>query len=166
LKLPAETDEVVLTDILDAACVVVPMQAADKRSAIEELVNVLADHGKTADRAKLLAAVMEREATRSTGIGNGLGIPHGKSASVSRLVMAIGKPGQPIDFDSVDGKPVTLIVLLASPPDQTGPHIQALARISRLMTIESFRHRLIQSPSAEELYRTLQQQEARMADNR
>jgi len=155
---------VVLTEILDLACVVVPMQAGDKRAAIEELVNVLAEHGKTTDRAKLLAAVMEREATRSTGIGNGLAIPHGKSSSVSDLVMAIGKPAKPIDFESVDGKPVTLIVLLASPLDQTGPHIQALARISRLMTIEPFRLRLLAADSAATLYATLERQEAQMAD--
>ncbi len=149
-----------LTQILDPACVVVPMRAADKRSAIEELVNALADQGKTTDRAGLLAAVMDREATRSTGIGNGLAIPHGKCACVAELVMAIGKPAQPLDFESVDGKPVSLIVLLASPPDQTGPHIQALARVSRLMTIESCRLRLMQAQSGEQLYDVLRRQEA------
>jgi mannitol/fructose-specific phosphotransferase system IIA component (Ntr-type) len=83
--------------------------------------------------------VLDREATRTTGIGNGLAIPHGKCAGVDHLVVAIGKPATPIEFESIDGRPVNLIVLLASPPDQTGPHIQALARISRLMTVDSFR---------------------------
>ncbi len=154
----------VLTEILDPSCVIVPMQAAEKRAAIEELVDVLARRAKTSDRARLLAAVMEREATRSTGIGNGLAIPHGKSACVVELVMAIGKPAKPIEFESVDGKPVSLIVLLASPLDQTGPHIQALARISRLMTIEPFRLRLLASESAEQLYAALERQESQMAD--
>ncbi|MDD4892017.1 MAG: PTS sugar transporter subunit IIA [Phycisphaerae bacterium] len=155
-----------LTEILDPACVIVPMKATDKRSAIEELVAVLADCGKTKDRGKLLSAVMEREATRSTGIGNGLAIPHGKTAAVDQLVMAVGKPAQPIYFDSVDGKPVTLMVLLASPLDQTGPHIQALARISRLMTIEPFRLRLLAAPTASDLYAMLQRQESEMTDHR
>lgn len=151
-----------LSDILDPACVVVPMKSTDKRSAIEELVVVLDEHGKTSDPDRLLAAVMEREATCSTGIGNGLAIPHGKSTTVKELAMAIGKPAKPIDFESVDGQPVSLVVLLASPPDQTGPHIQALARISRLMTIEPFRLRLIQAQSGEELYAAIQRQEAQM----
>ena len=151
-----------LTDILAPNCVLVPMQAADKRAAIEELVNLLADAGKSNDRAKLLAAVMEREATRSTGIGNGLAIPHGKSATVTQLTMAIGKPAQPIEFESIDGRPVSLIVLLASPPDQTGPHIQALARVSRLMTIESFRIKLMATTSPDELYELLRKQESLM----
>lgn len=148
-----------LTDILDPACVIVPMKSADKRSAIEELVNVLADQGQTDDRARLLAAVMEREATRSTGIGNAMAIPHGKCPCVDRLVMAIGRPAQPIDFDAIDGKPVSLIVLLASPIDQTGPHIQALARISRLMSQEAVRLRLVAAQSGAELYSILQRQE-------
>ncbi|MCG3181878.1 MAG: PTS system fructose-specific EIIABC component [Phycisphaerae bacterium] len=156
----------VLTEILDPNCILAPMKASDKRGAIEELVAVLADQGKTSDKAKLLQAVMEREATRTTGIGNGLAIPHGKSASVSALVMAIGKPASPIEFEAIDGKPVSLIVLLASPFDQTGPHIQALARISRLMTIESFRDRLIAAESGQALFSIIQRQEAQMADAR
>jgi len=157
---------VILTDILDPECVIVPMHATEKRSAIEELVNVLAQAGKTDDAPRLLAAVLDREATRTTGIGNGLAIPHGKCASVSSLVMAIGKPAQPIDFEAIDGKPVSLIVLLASPFDQTGPHIQALARISRLMTIEAFRLRLLEAETGEQLYEGLRRQEAEMADVR
>ena len=151
-----------LTDIMTPNCVLVPMRAAEKRAAIEELVDVLVETGQSTDRAKLLAAVMEREATRSTGIGNGLAIPHGKSATVKHLTMAIGKPAQPIEFESIDGKPVSLIVLLASPPDQTGPHIQALARVSRLMTIESFRIKLMQTTSPGELYELLRKQESLM----
>ena len=70
----------------------------------------------------------------TTGIGDGLALPHGKSVGVKGLVMAMGKPARPIDFQSVDGKGVSVIVLLASPLDQTGPHIRELASISRLLT--------------------------------
>ena len=98
-------------------------------------------------------------ATRTTGIGQGLAIPHGKSDSVTRLVMAIGKPATPIEFQSIDKQPVQLIVLLASPPDRTSDHIQALARISRLMTMRDFRERVYAAQDAEELYSLLESQE-------
>jgi fructose-specific phosphotransferase system IIA component len=128
-----------LSDILKINDIKVPMTATDKKGAIAELVQVLADASELKDAKVLLASVLEREATRTTGIGNGLAIPHGKCSGVDHLVVAIGKPEKPIEFESIDGRPVNLIVLLASPPDQTGPHIQALARISRLMTVEAFR---------------------------
>ena len=73
--------------------------------------------------------------------------------------MAIGRPATPIDFQAIDGRPVTLIWLLASPPDQTGPHIHALARISRLMTIERFRQALITAETPQQLYDAIVQQE-------
>ncbi len=131
-----------LTDILSPECVKVPLTASTKDQAIAELVDVLASNGKIQNREAVLKAILDREATRSTGIGYGLAVPHGKCAGCPKLAMAIGKPGAPIDFASTDGKPVRLIVLLASPPDQTGPHIQALARISRLMLMEQFRDQI------------------------
>ncbi len=152
-----------LTDILDEARVCVPLQATDKRGAIEELVELLRGHSAVSDPQAVLQAVLEREATRTTGIGNGLALPHGKTASVRELVVALGKPAAPIDFDSIDGKPVDLIVLLASPADQAGPHIQALARISRLMTLESFRMALDRAKTGPEVYQIITRQEEAMA---
>ncbi|HLL90188.1 MAG TPA: PTS sugar transporter subunit IIA, partial [Tepidisphaeraceae bacterium] len=101
-----------------------------------------------------------RESTRTTGIGNGLAIPHGKCPGTSQLAMAIGRPEKPIDFQSIDGKPVQLIWLLTSPPDKTGPHIHALARISRLMTIDKFRHALLSAKTPDEMFQIIVQQEA------
>ena len=111
------------------------------------------------DRESALEAVFVREKTRSTGIGSGIAIPHGKCKAVKELVMAIGITREPIDFESVDGKPVTIIILLVSPLDQTGPHIQALARISRLMLDEQFRLSLEKASSAEEVYELLNNKE-------
>jgi mannitol/fructose-specific phosphotransferase system IIA component (Ntr-type) len=102
---------------------------------------------------------LAREQTRSTGIGSGIAIPHGKCKAVEELVMAIGIAGEPIDFESVDGKPVSIIILLVSPSDQTGPHIQALARISRLMIDEQFKERLESASSADEVYELLSNKE-------
>jgi len=85
-------------------------------------------------------------------VGQGFAIPHGKANSVDRLLIAIGKTAEPIDFDSIDGKPVSMIVLLISPIGQTGPHVQALARISRFMTDMKIRKGLWASDSPEQIY--------------
>lgn len=148
-----------LTDILPTDCVRVPLEASDKTEAITELVDLLHETGRVTDRDAVLRTVLDREATRSTGIGYGLAVPHGKSAACPRLAMAVGKPATPVDFESKDGQPVNLIVLLASPPDQTGPHIQALARISRLMLIESFRQAVADATSGDELYEIIRKHE-------
>ena len=148
-----------LTDILKPENIKVPLESATKNEAIAELVNLLAKNGDVTDAKKVLDAVLEREATRTTGIGNGLAIPHGKCSGTKDLVMAIGKAGTPIDFQSIDGRPVNLIWLLTSPPDKTGPHIHALARISRLMTIDRFRQALAAAKTAQEIYDAVVQQE-------
>jgi fructose-specific phosphotransferase system IIA component len=148
-----------LTEIFSARAARVPLHARDKIAAITELVDLLHEKGELTDRDKVLKAVLDREATRSTGIGYGLAVPHGKCTGCPRLTMAIGKPSEPMDFDSTDGKPVELIVLLASPPDQTGPHIQALARISRLMVMEDFRGQVLAARNADDIYATIVQHE-------
>ena len=147
--------EMQLIDILDLTCVKVPMQATDKFEAIKELIDLLAQNVSFEDDDLVLQAVMEREAIRSTGVGQGFAIPHGKISSIDRIHIAIGKLAHPIDFDSIDGQKVTIIVLLVSPLDQTGPHIQALARISRLMTDQKLRKSLWECESAENLYQLI-----------
>jgi fructose-specific phosphotransferase system IIA component len=116
------------------------------------LVDLLVANGLANDRDTLLEQILAREEARTTGIGHGLAIPHGKSDAVRDLVIAVGKPAEPIDFASIDREPVNVVVLLASPPTQTGPHIQALARVSRLMLMEKFRSAVAQAQSSEELY--------------
>jgi fructose-specific phosphotransferase system IIA component len=141
-----------LSEILQPGCVKVPLEAGQKHDAIDELVDLLAGEKLVDDPEPLKAAVHEREQTRTTGIGHGIAIPHGKSEGIDQLRCAIGKPAQPLDFGAIDGQPVDLIILLASPVDQTGPHIQALAKISRMLTEESFRSALKQADSAKTLY--------------
>ena len=136
------------------------MEGKDKDSVITELVDVLADNKLLGDRDVVLEAVFTREQTRSTGIGSGIAIPHGKCSGVNELVMAIGIAAEPVDFDSIDQKPVSIIILLASPIDRTGPHIQALARISRLMLDEEFRGKLEKAGSPEEVYRLISTKES------
>lgn len=148
-----------LLDILTINCIRAPLAATTKRGVIDELVDVLGAAGKTSDAKGLKDAVWTREQTRTTGIGHGLAIPHGKSPGLGALAMAIGKPAKPMDFEAIDGQPVRLIVLLASPPDRTSDHIQALARISRLMTMDEFRERVYASTNPQEIYDLLKSHE-------
>jgi fructose-specific phosphotransferase system IIA component len=149
-----------LTDILSRACVRVPLKATDKAGVITELVDLLAEAGKITDRDAVLRAVLDREATRSTAIGYGLAVPHGKSPGCPKLAIALGRAAKPIDFESKDGQLASIIVLLASPPEQTGPHIQALARISRLMLMQPFRQALAEAPTADAVYEIVRRHES------
>jgi len=131
-----------LSELLKPQNIKLGLEANTKSDAIAELV-------KPAGRKRGRGRSEEgpgrgagREATRTTGIGNGLAIPHGKCTGTDHLVMAVGKAREAIDFQAIDGRPVVWIWLLSSPPDKTGPHIHALARISRLMTIDKFRQAL------------------------
>ncbi|NUQ68731.1 MAG: PTS sugar transporter subunit IIA [Phycisphaerales bacterium] len=148
-----------LLDILTIDCIRAPLVASDKKGVIDELVDVLNVAGRVHDARALKDAVWTREQTRTTGIGHGLAIPHGKCAGMPSLAMAIGKPSAPMDFEAIDGQPVRLVVLLASPPDRTSDHIQALARISRLMTMDAFRERIYGATNAAEIYEVLQSQQ-------
>jgi fructose-specific phosphotransferase system IIA component len=148
-----------LTQILQPTCLKVPLEGKDKKSVMTELVDLLDSEGLLLDRDAVLDAVLIREGTRSTGIGSGIAVPHGKCNAVKELVMAIGITSDGIDFESVDDKPVSIVILLASPADQTGPHIQALARISRLMLDEQFRNELAEASSAEQAYKLISTKE-------
>lgn len=149
----------ILTQILQPDCVKVPLESRDKEAVIAELVDLLDASGLLSDRQVALDAVLTRERIQSTGTGAGIAIPHGKCNAVKELVMAMGIAPKPIDFQSVDGKPVTILILLVSPADKTGPHIQALARISRLMLKDDFRQNLEKAASAQQVYDLLSNQE-------
>ncbi len=126
---------------------------------IYELVYCLAASGNVNDSKGLKDAVWAREQTRTTGIGNGLAIPHGKSPAMSAVAMAIGRPPRPMDFEAIDGQPVRLVVLLASPPDRTTDHIQALARISKLISMNDFREKIYAAPGPAEIFDLLKTHE-------
>lgn len=148
-----------LFDIISPQCIKAPLTSDDKHAAINELVDCLASTGRVKNADQLKDAVWTREQTRTTGIGHGLAIPHGKSTGVDQLAVAIGKPAKPMEFQAIDGKPVRLIILLASPPDKTSDHIQALAHISKLMSMEDLRERVYNASSGEEIYEMLKAQE-------
>ena len=149
-----------LTQVLQANCVKVPVEGRDKEAVITELVDLLEASGALMDRDVALDAVLTRERIQSTGTGAGIAIPHGKCNAVKEVVMAIGIAYEPIEFESVDGQPVKILFLLVSPADQTGPHIQALAAISRLMINEQFRLKLEGADCADDVYKLLSSPES------
>ena len=148
-----------LTHICQPTSVRVPIKSAEKMAAINELIDLLDENGQLLDKESATEAVLTRENTRSTGIGSAIAIPHGRCKAVKELVMAIGIAHNPIEFESIDHKPVTIVILLISPADQTGPHIQALAKISRLMLDENFKSALENAQTAEEAYKLLREKD-------
>ena len=138
-----------LTDILSRETVVLPLRKVNKIDIIEHLVQILDNANKINDLNKVLKAVLDREAVMSTGVGEGVAIPHGKSDAAPNIVAALGIADKPVDFDAIDQQPVQLIWLLVGPPGKTGQHLKALSRISRLMHRSDFRNRLIAATSEE-----------------
>jgi nitrogen PTS system EIIA component len=140
-----------LSSILGPRRIKVPLAGRTKEECIAELVDLLVADGALTDREQALEAVLARERTRTTGVGDGLALPHGKCRCASGLSMAIGMPSGPLEFHSVDHEPVRVVVLLVSSPEQTGRHIQALARLTRLMSFPTLRRRLFRAGSPEEI---------------
>lgn len=149
-----------LTELLSVDRIRIPLESQNKDEVLRELVDLCADSNRIEDREDVLRAVREREAVLSTGIGSGVAIPHGKSSAVGQLRMVAGRTSQPIDFDALDGEPVSLFFLLVGPESAAGPHIKALSRISRLVRREEVRDRLVGAGSAEEFLQALQEAEA------
>lgn len=144
-----------ITSYLTPELVCVPMASTSKNDAITELVDLMVKNNHVRERDRLLAAVLEREAQRTTGVGRGLAIPHAKTDVCPKLVVAFGRTAQPIDFASIDKQPVRLVVLLAGPPTETGLHIQILARLSRMVTNDAILRELLDAPGPAELYQVI-----------
>ncbi|MBT4530254.1 MAG: PTS sugar transporter subunit IIA [Phycisphaerae bacterium] len=141
-----------LLDLLQENTMRAPLQSTDRQGAISELVDLLAEQGCISDADTIRQVVWERELQRTTGIGEGLAIPHGRCEKLDSMVMAMGRPAIPIDFSSPDKRPVELIILLVSPTDNTSDHIQALGRISRLMVDRTFREAAYATENTNDLF--------------
>ena len=150
----------VLTELLSPERIRVPLQALDKEALLDELLGILEGSDQVEDLRAVSRAVREREEVLSTGIGNGVAIPHGKSPAAASLVLAAGVTAEPVDFEALDGEPVRLVFLLVGPEAAAGQHVKVLSRISRLLRRESFRNRLVDAASAEEFYDILAEAEA------
>ena len=149
-----------LTDLLDSERVRVPLESGQKDELLRELVDLVMGPGQEAHREEVLRAVLEREAVLSTGIGGGVAIPHAKTNAVPTLRIAAGRTTSGVEFDALDGEPVSLCFLLVGPESDAGAHVKALSRIARVVRRESVRERLNRAKDAEEFLRVLDQAEA------
>jgi mannitol/fructose-specific phosphotransferase system IIA component (Ntr-type) len=140
-----------LRDLLDEASVKVGLESEDKEECIEEMVDLLVRAGRITDRGGALQAIRQREDEATTGIGKGIAIPHGKHKSIPELVAAMGTSREGIEYDSVDGKPVHVVILLLASIRSSGPHVRALAEIARLMGIPGFYRKSVESHTSAEL---------------
>jgi len=138
-----------LIDLVGPEVVKTPLDSTDKPDVLRELVQILKDAGAIEDFGAVLKAVQEREDKQSTGLEEGIAVPHGKTAAVSSLKLAIGIAPHGIDFDSLDGKPTKLFFLLVASPGLSGPHVQALAEVAKLARSKALCEALLCAGSAQ-----------------
>ena len=137
-----------IMDFLSKKAIVLDIKAINKEDTIKELVDTMIDSGEIDKkyRNKLIEALMAREQLGSTAIGQGVAIPHAKTDGVEKLMAAFGISKKGVNFDSLDGEPAYIFFLLLAPQDSAGPHLKALARISRILKDKYFRDKLRNSP--------------------
>ncbi len=146
-------------DFLDGHNIKIDLQAKNKIEVIKELVELLVQCEKVADRKAAVKTLLEREELGSTGVGQGVAIPHGKSDCIKELAGALGVARQGIAFDALDGEPVQLFFLLLAPNGPGGVHLKALAKISSLLKDKHFRKALIQANSKEDILQIIREEE-------
>jgi len=147
-----------IMDIIDIDLINADLKARNKQEVLGELADMVAKK-EGLDAGTIVPVLEEREKLGSTGIGEGIAIPHGKMKGLKKLVASFGKSAKGINFDSIDGKPAYLFFLLMAPENTAGMHLKALARISRLLKDTKFRERLLESKTTQEVYKALQEED-------
>lgn len=150
-----------IMDFLNKNAITVDIKATDKEGVIRELVDLLASATDIKNKEDLVRAVLARETLGSTGIGQGVGIPHAKSQAVKELVAAFGFSKNGINFDSLDGEKVHIFFLMIAPEESAGPHLKALARISRMLKDKYFRELLKKAKDENEVLRIIQEEDSK-----
>ena len=148
-----------LRDLLDESAVKVGLESRNKEECFEEMVDLLVRAGRISDRTGALEAVRQREAQGTTGIGQGVAIPHGKHPSIPTLTIAVGISADGIEFDAIDDEPVHVVFLLLARVDDPGPHVRALAEIARLVQTPGLYRKLTETKSAREVLDILDAEE-------
>lgn len=148
-----------LSDVLKPGLVRVGLRSEEKEEVFEEMVQLFVDEGVIEDRDAALSAIFEREAKMSTGIARWLAIPHGKIEEAKGLMVALGTSAEGIDYDSLDGEPVHVIMMVFAELGNPGPHIEALAEISRLFSTPGFTGKIRDAGSAEEVLSLIKREE-------
>lgn len=150
-----------IMDFLSKKAVTANLKATDKEGVITELVDLLAKAEDIKNKDELVRALMTRESLGSTGIGQGIGIPHAKSSNTKSMVAAFGLSQKGVSFDSLDGEPVYIFFLLIAPEESAGPHLKALARISRMLKDKYFREMLRKAKDEKEILRIIQDEDSK-----
>lgn len=148
-----------LLDFLHQDRIVANLANRDKGGVLSELAAVLADTGRIRSVRDAVEVLQEREKLGSTGIGEGIAIPHGKLKELTEVVAVFGRSREGVDFDSMDGAPVHLFFLLMAPENSASTHLKALARISRLLKDRTFREELLQADSQEALFEIISRED-------
>ncbi len=150
-----------IMDFLSEEAISVDLKATSKEEVIEELVELLVKAGEIEHKSKdkLIKTILAREVLGSTGIGQGVAIPHGKCDCVKELVAAFGLSSKGVDYDSLDGEPTYIFFLLIAPADTAGPHLKALARISRLLKDKFFRDSLRQTKEEKGIIKIIKEED-------
>jgi PTS system nitrogen regulatory IIA component len=149
-----------IMDFLCPEAVNIDLKARDKKEAIAEIVDMLVKAKKIKKPAEIIETVLEREKLGSTGIGQGVAIPHGKTNSLTDQIGALGISQKGVEFNALDGEPVHLIFFLVGPVEVAGKHLKALSRISRLFKDRFFRQSLKEAKTAEEVIKIIEQEDA------
>jgi len=138
---------------LEEGCYSLGLQGTTKEEIIGEMVDLMIDHGKIEkkDRQTVVDAISSREKKISTGIQHGVAVPHGKCNAVNELVTAVALKKEGVDFGSADGKPTTIFVMTVSSVFRSGPHLQFLSEISKLLNVPSIREKMLNVETVEEL---------------
>lgn len=144
-----------ITEILKKGFILEELKAKSKREVLVELAGAFAKGKPEFDSDAMLHVLLEREKLGSTGIGDGIAIPHGKLAGLEEMIAAFGRSREGVDFEAMDGKPVHLFFLLMAPENSVGQHLKALAKISRMIKDEAFRKKLLAAKECDELFQVL-----------
>ncbi|MBI3253037.1 MAG: PTS sugar transporter subunit IIA [Candidatus Omnitrophica bacterium] len=150
-----------IAEFLNEKAVSANLKATNKEGVIRELVELLAKAEGMKNKEELVKVLLGRESLGSTGIGQGVGIPHGKSDAVKKLVGAFGICHQGLNFDALDGEPVYIFFLLVAPEDSAGPHLKGLARISRLLKDKFFRESLKTLTDEKAIFKLIREEDAK-----
>jgi PTS system nitrogen regulatory IIA component len=148
-----------ILDVLPKDAILADLKAQDKKGILEELVEPIS-RLKEVNREELVRVLMERERLGSTGIGSGIGIPHGKLKDLDGLVLGFGLSRKGVDFESMDNRPTHIFFLLVTPENSTGLHLKLLARISKILKHDPFRERLLKAADREEIYAIIKEEDA------
>lgn len=148
-----------ISEFLNKNAIKIGLQATEKEEALKELVDVLANVKDIGDKKAIVKALIDRENLGSTGIGQGIAIPHGKTDKVEELIAVLGISHKGVNFEALDGELVYIFFLLVAPKETAGPHLKALAQISRLLRDNYFCEQLRRCKTSEELFELIRREE-------